>query len=103
MDLLGRTGADQFVIRFCDEDDPIVWITQAKWRGHWQVAAAKTPLRAVFALCDQVIDGGTCTHCRRPSGFAPDLDLMPLNGLVCCYQWDPELRVFRRGCADGTG
>jgi hypothetical protein len=99
VDLLARTGADEFRIRYCDEDEPIIWIAQARWRGHWEIAAAKHPVRAVFALCDQVIDGGKCTHCHRPTGFAEDLDPMPLPAAVCWYQWDPELATFRRGCA----
>lgn len=102
VDLLGRTGAEQFVIRYCDEDVPIVWIAQARWHGHWEIAAAKQPLGAVFALCDLVIDGGKCAHCQRPTGFAPDLDAMPLEPFVCWQQWDPELKTFRRGCAGDT-
>jgi hypothetical protein len=99
VELLGRTGAAQFAIRYCDEDRPIVWIATALWGRHWETAAAMTPLEAVFRLCDQVLDGGQCTHCKRPTGFTPDLDPMPLDRLVCWYQWDPELVTFRRGCA----
>jgi hypothetical protein len=57
------------------------------------------PLDAVFRLCDEVIDGGQCTHCRKPAGFEPSIETMPLNQFVCWYQWDPELKTFRRGCA----
>ena len=94
-----RTGCHQFVIRYCDEDQPVVWLALGRWGRSWQVAAALHPVAAVFALCDQVIDGGACTHCHRPTGFAPDLDTMPLDTLVCWYQYDPELATFRRGCA----
>jgi hypothetical protein len=52
----------------------------------------------VLRLCAQVVDGGRCTHCRRPTGLSEDLDAMPLDRLVCWYQWDPELATFRRGC-----
>ena len=68
--------------------------------GHAGNAPPRPPRSsAVFRLCDQVIDGGTCTHCNRPTGFTPDLDPMPLDDIVCWYQWDPELSEFRRGCA----
>lgn len=102
VDLIGRTGAEQFVIRYCDEDEPLVWIAQARYHGHWQVAAALGPVGAVLALCDSLIDGGTCQHCQRPTGFAADVDPMPLEPFICWYQWDPELRTFRRGCAGGV-
>ena len=103
VDMLGRTGADEFQVRYCEEERPIVWIAAARWEDRWECAAAINPLRAIFRLCDQVIDGGTCQHCHRPTGFAPDLDPMPLEPFVCWYQWDPELRTFRRGCSGGLG
>jgi hypothetical protein len=102
VDMLGRTGADEFQIRFCDEGRPVIWMAAARWGKRWEAAAAMDPVLAVFRLCDEVVDGGICTHCKRPTGFAPDLDAMPLDKLVCWYQFDPELTTFRRGCADGT-
>jgi hypothetical protein len=98
VDLLGRTGAAEFQIRYCDEERPTLWMAAARWRGHWEAAAALGPLPAVLRLCEQVIDGGQCTHCRRPAGFTDDLDAMPASQLVCWYQYDPELATFRRGC-----
>ena len=103
LDLLGHTGAAEVKIWYCDEEKPpLVWVCAARWArygGRWELAAATHPLAAVFRLCDQVIDGGECTHCHRPTGFSPDLDPLPLDALVCWYQWDPELSEFRRGCA----
>jgi hypothetical protein len=98
VDMLGRTGAAEFQVRFCEEDKPVIWVAAARWGDVWECAAAMNPVRAVFRLCDQVIDGGTCTYCDRPTGFFPDLDELPLEPLVCWYQWDPELATFRRGC-----
>jgi hypothetical protein len=98
VDLLRRTGADGFQIRYCDEEEPVIWMAAAEWGGHWEVAASMNPVEAVFRLCDKVIDGGTCIHCHRPAGFVPDFDPMPVEELVCWYQWDPENRTFRRGC-----
>jgi len=99
VDLLGHTGAHEFQIRYCDEDTPLVWMALGRWNRHWAVGAALGPLAAIFDLCDNVIDGGHCTHCQRPTGFAPDLDPMPLAPLVCWYQWDPSTRKFVRSCA----
>lgn len=97
--MLGRTGAAEFQVRYCDEEKPVLWMAAARWHGHWEAAAALTPVQAVFRLCDEVIDGGTCTHCQRPTGFEPSLDAMPLNELVCWYQFDPSTKTFARGCA----
>jgi hypothetical protein len=102
VDLLGRTGAAEFQVRYCDEDGPVIWLAAARWGKHWEAAGAMTPLLAVFRLCDEVIDGGQCQHCHRPTGFAPDLDTMPLDAIVCWYQYDPERSTFRRGCEGDT-
>jgi hypothetical protein len=97
--MLGRTGAAEFQVRYCEEEKPTVWVACARWGKHWEAAGAMSPLRAIFRLCDEVIDGGTCQHCQRPTGFSPELDALPLGEHVCWYQWDPELATFRRGCA----
>jgi hypothetical protein len=99
VDLLGRTGADEVQLRYSDDEKPVVWMAIARWRDRWEAAAAMTPARALFRLLDEVVDGGQCQHCNRPTGFSPDLDALPLDALICWYQWDPELRTFRRGCA----
>jgi hypothetical protein len=100
VDLLRRTGADEFKIQYCEEDaPPVIWMASARWRGRWEVGAALSPRTAIFRLLDQVIDGGRCVHCKRPTGFEPTIDPMPLNTMVCWYQWDPERKTFRRGCA----
>lgn len=98
IDMLGRTGADSFQIRFCDEEKPVVWMALAEWDGHWEVGASMHPVKAVFRLCEQVIDGGRCQHCARPTAFMSDFAPMPGEDFVCYYKWDPELKTFRRGC-----
>jgi hypothetical protein len=75
----------------------------ARWGSTWEVGASMDPLQAVFRLCDQVIDGGKCTHCDRPTGFVADIEPMPMSEMVCWYQWDPEIKTFRRGCAGDAG
>lgn len=109
--LLERTGAREFQIRYSDDQPPTVWIALARWhigddgrprksggRVAWKAGAALDPVAAVLRLADDAIDGGTCTHCGRPSGVSTDIDSMPLEDLVCWYQYDPELATFRRGC-----
>lgn len=98
VDLIGRTGARQFQIRYSDDEQPVIWVAAACWNNRWEAAAGMHPLTAVFRLCDAVIDGGTCTHCRRPAGFAPDPDSMPLDAIICWYQFDPSTGKFVKGC-----
>lgn len=102
LDMIARTGAAEVQIRYSDDEQPVIWIIAARWDRRWEAAGGMTPLTAAFRLCDAVVDGGTCVHCGRGTGFAPDLDPMPLSKIVCWYQWDPELKTFRRSCADGT-
>lgn len=102
VDLIRRTGASAFAIRYCEEEEPVVWMAVATYqrggREVHQVGAAFEPVGAVFSLCDALMDGGQCAHCKRPSGFTPDFDPMPADQFICWYQWDPELKTFRRGC-----
>ena len=97
--LLGHTGAAEVQIRYCEEEKPVIWMAAGRWGKRWEAAGGMTPLAAVFRLCDEVIDGGQCTHCRKPAGFEPSIDPMPLSRFVCWYQWDPSTENFVRGCA----
>jgi hypothetical protein len=103
-DLLRRTGARQVQIRYSDDEQPVVWFGVAVYGdGRFEAAAASEPLRAMLRLAEQLVDGGMCTHCKRPTGLEPDsLEMMPLNNAFCWYQFDPELKVFRRGCEGDT-
>lgn len=114
VDLVRRTGAAQFQIRYQDDEDPVVWLAVAAYRNMVAVgatgrgrrvevaheaAAALDPVTAVLRLCDRLVDGAICTHCHRPSGVDDRFDLgQPLPGIVCWYVYDPELKTFRRGC-----
>jgi hypothetical protein len=105
VELIGRTGARETQIRYSDDEQPTVWFAVALYDGdRFETAAAPEPVRAVLRLCEQLVDGGTCTRCNRPAGFEPDsIDEMPLDRVVCWYQYDPELRRFRRGCEGDVG
>lgn len=105
IDLIGRTGADNMQLRWSDDEVPKVWIAVALYSGgRFVVAAGATAEHAVLQLCEQVVDGGTCTWCKRPTAMEPaSLDDMPAPGLICWYQWDPELETYRRGCEGTVG
>lgn len=98
--MVQRTGATSAELRYQDDESPTVWIGIASFpEDCHEVAAALDPLRAMLRLCERLIDGGICKHCSRPTGFEPDeISTMPLNQQVCWYQWDPEMKTFRRGC-----
>jgi len=128
LDLIRRTGARGFQLRYSDDEDPVVWIAVGQWRWgkmrdasgrvvgkgpvpvgdgpvprggqiRYECAAALDPLRAVLRLLDQIIDGGHCAHCSRPTGVSDDwTETMPLDEHICWYQFDPELSTFRRAC-----
>lgn len=101
VDLLRRTGLQQFQIRYCAEEKPVVWIAAGLWKGnHWEAGGGMNPTIAVFHLAEAAIDGGHCRHCHRPTGFEPSAESMPLNNLVCWYQYDPSTQKFARGCAE---
>jgi hypothetical protein len=105
IEMIGRTGAEEFQIRFCEEEEPNLWMCSARWGDHWDTAAALHPVLALFRLCDQMVDGGMCTHCQRPTGFIPDFESPAPSGIataidaaICWYRFDPELETFRRSC-----
>lgn len=113
--LLERTGARSFQIRYQDDEKPTVWLAIAQYgvdpktriplpKGGiitYNVAASLSPLGAVMRLCDESVTGGVCTHCNRPAGFDENFGQMPLEEHICWYQWDPETKKFRRGCQGG--
>lgn len=113
VDLLGRSGARQVSIRYCDEEEPLVWIAAAMWEtgartvhgdisgNVWQAAGSTEPWKAMMNLLETVLDGGECQHCHKPTSVddgPEDKLLHELNPLVCFYRFDPELATFRRMC-----
>jgi hypothetical protein len=100
IDMIRRTGAQQVQVRYSDDEEPIVWFVVAGYDfGIFEVDASANPVRAALRLCERLVDGSQCTHCGRPAGFEPDsIKTMPLNTAFCWYQYDPENKIFRRGC-----
>lgn len=107
-DMLQRMGAGQMRIGHTDEDDgePVVWYVTAffKLPGTWEAAGAMSPASAMFRLLERAMDGGTCQHCKRPTGVVDDTQAadMPGTELICWYAFDPELTKFRRSCEGET-
>lgn len=102
-DLIGRTGATNFQIRYQDDQKPVIWMCAAEWPKGWDAGAGRTPAEAAMRLLDQVIDGGECAHCGRPSAVTDHWQSdMPLAELMCWYVFDPETEKFRRGCEGET-
>jgi hypothetical protein len=99
-----RTGASEIQIRYSDDELPTIWFVVAKYPDNkFEVDASLDPVRAALRLCERLADGGQCTHCGRPTGLEPDhIETMPLNRTICWYQYDPELKTFRRGCEGDT-
>ena len=110
IEFIGRTGARTVSIRYSDDEKPVVWFVVAEYDGSSphgaegaEVDAALSPVRAALRLCERLADGGQCVHCHRPTGLEPDhIDTMPMPELVCWWQYDPELKKFRRGCEGET-
>lgn len=116
IDMLRRTGQRSFQLRYSDDEDPLVWMAVGEWcigpdgrpvrdggEVHHEAAAALTPFGAVFRLCEQAMDGGTCAHCGRPSGITMDWrESMPLAEVLCWTVYDPETSSFRRSCEGET-
>jgi hypothetical protein len=116
VEMLKRTGARSFQIRYSDDEQPVVWMAVAEYslgpngrpvarggRQTFEAAGAMDPINAVLRLLDHVVDGGYCTHCDRPTGVTDHWESsMPLADAVCWYQYDPETQRFRRGCEGDT-
>lgn len=101
VEMVGRTGASSFQIRFQDDEQPCVWMAVAIYDDdRFDVGAGIDPYHAVCRLLDQLVDGGVCTHCQRPTGFSPDPDHLPMGDYVCWYQYDPSTKKIVRGCSE---
>jgi len=106
--LIGRTGAKNFRVGYSDPDEgePTVWYAAAGYDRGGEAGAALNPVKAVMRLCEQLIDGGTCTHCHQLTIFDENPGDSPFDSLLgmmgCVYAWDPELATFRRSCEGET-
>jgi hypothetical protein len=106
VDMLRRVGASEVQIRYQDDEHPNVWMAVAGIKMGdktvYETDAALSPTKAIVRLIERLIDGGICRHCARPTGITTEIDVMPLGRAICWYQYDPELKTFRRGCEGDT-
>lgn len=104
VDLIGRSGGQEFQVRYDEEQDPIVWVAVAKLRGgRWECAGGKTPAEAAVRLAEEIYDEGRCAHCGRVCGVTVDWTQdMPLAKIICWQVFDPEVKRFRRSCEGET-
>lgn len=100
-----RLGATELQVRYSDDQAPVVWMAvvkvgRAKDRAVYEAAAALDPSDAIKRLASQIIDGGQCVHCGKPTGFEPDWTTPDFgtDRLVCWVTYDPELKRIRLGC-----
>lgn len=100
-----RLGVTDVQVRYSDDQDPVVWMAVASVRRQTggpvhEAAAALDPSEAIKRLAAQLVDGGQCAHCGKPTGFEVDWSA-PTFGtdqLVCWVTYDPELKRIRLGC-----
>lgn len=117
IDMIGRTGASDYRVEHTlPANGPIAWVAVATYNGGKVHAAGGdiTPWLATQALAERLLDGGTCTHCHRPTSIeAWKADLNDEYGVVvdvaggiafdpCWQRYDPELRKYRRSCEGDT-
>lgn len=106
VDLLRRTGVSEVQFRWSDDQEPELWMAVAIYEpSRWDVGAGREPVQALMRLCAELLDGGTCQHCRKATGFSEDPTSDPIEqavaAAICWYKFDPELVTFRRSC-EGT-
>ena len=111
MDMIRRTGARSFQIRYSDDEQPIIWMTVGEWlwkdgrpvaeggEPRYEAAAALSPLGACVRLLEQIMDGGMCEHCGKMTSVEVNFTAHTFaEEHICWYVYDPELNVFRRSC-----
>lgn len=111
VEVVRRTGAESFQIRYSDDEEPVVWIAVATYhinregrvvkhgsRRVSEAAAAIQPDEAIYRLAERIVDGGQCAHCKRPAAFNPNVANEPLGDVFCWWTWDPETNTYSQAC-----
>lgn len=112
IDAIRRTGAVEVQVRYSDDQEPLAWLVIA---GHlrdarglpvgrnrepavpvWMVGGGLSATEAAVRCAEQIVDGGQCAHCGRPTALDADGDLN-LPGF-CMMFWDPASATFKQQC-----
>jgi hypothetical protein len=108
--MIGRVGATSVQIRWSDDEEPVVWFVVAMFDDDvWETASGRDPIEAAMRCAEQLVDGGKCVHCGKPTALDTDWE-SPLSTFarqfdvdLCAYVYDPELNTFRRTCEGEEG
>ena len=106
MDFLRSIGAEHVRLRVSNDEEPEIWIVVAEYKGKnrlhirgTHVEASLDATRAAIRLCERLVDGSYCVHCEKRVAIEAELlAKMPFDHMICWYQYDPEMKVFRRSC-----
>lgn len=110
IEMIGRSGADEFQIRYHDDEEPTLWMAAASWKRpggtYWDSAGGMTPRSAVLRLVGIVFENALCIRCQRKMTFSPQKreDILPkdletrVKSDTCYTGWDPETKKFLRDC-----
>lgn len=98
LQLFGRCGVSEIDIGYLNDDVPITeadWYCIATFRGAKVIAEHHSgPVEACEALARRLMNGGTCTHCRKVISLSAPRDLPQ----VC--RWTRRGDHWERGCTD---
>lgn len=113
LELLRRTGQLEFQLRYSDDTQPIIWIAVGRWSigddgrpvadggdEHYETASSTNPVQAVLRLLENMVDGGMCANCERPTGVLFPEDNRPpiLRDAVCWFTFDADSKRFVSDC-----
>lgn len=95
LEMLGRTGAAAFELSYDDDLDPIRWTATVTYRGTKLWRTTLHPVTATEALLAEVIDGGACTTCGRPTAVLLHGAIPDGAPLGVCYRYRLGARYVR--------
>lgn len=124
VDLIQRTGASSFQMRYQDDEEPVVWTAVAVYpkksaipsveaagkslrtKHLAETAGALDPIMAAWRLAAILVDGGQCVHCRKATMLCESWERPPSREekrLFCWFVYDPELGRYDQTCGGGRG
>lgn len=113
--LLKKVAVESVTIRYSEPDEeegeaPTVWLAIAEFGNRarrrtlpgqptpFDAAAGSSPQVAMIRLCEQLLDGGQCSHCGRPTSFVSMGEAPVDGGIVCWVAWDAKKEEYVQDC-----